>query len=355
MATPRPRPASSPAPTRSTRAARCRRPAWARRWSPMASRRRAALFHPRAAARRNRVDDRLPTAASPTTCSASRRRRRPTIAPRLSGRRRRGAPPARAQPRDHRQQGRALCDAGAADGQGRSAGGRVPRLRARADRRFERRDGARSTRPCRAARRSMAPFFQRLPALRSDQKAAAVNSAFSRIPAAQLASASRRQSVRGHQHPTSASNRRSADDRRSCSIEQLAVAAPHADWRRRRRRPVAARRSRSPRRPRRTSTPREPASTRPQHARSGCSSPAARTSTALARAIRAHEVAQPRAVRRHQRLCRRRARPGAPADRSVPRTSTTPRFSPRTLQSVGIDAFTWTSQPDQTIRTLATE
>ena len=81
-ATPRPRPASSPALTRSIRAARCPRPGWARCRSPMARRRRRCPISPAPCSSARRRRRSAATAASPTICSASRPRPRPIIAPR---------------------------------------------------------------------------------------------------------------------------------------------------------------------------------------------------------------------------------------------------------------------------------
>ena len=139
----RPRPASSPAPTRSIRAARCRRPGWARCRSPMASRRRALPYFTRAqqlgAPRR---DASAATAASPTICSASRREAQADYRAALSGadgdeaRRRLALSLAISGDRPARSQ--TLAPLSAKGDRGRGPG---PRLRPCADRRFQRRDG----------------------------------------------------------------------------------------------------------------------------------------------------------------------------------------------------------------------
>ena len=81
----KPRPASSPVPTRSIRAARSRRPAWAPSRSPMASRRRRFPISSAPSNLARRCPASPAIAAWPTTCSASSRRRRPTIELAMSG------------------------------------------------------------------------------------------------------------------------------------------------------------------------------------------------------------------------------------------------------------------------------
>ena len=170
----RPLPASSPVPTRSIRAARCPRPAWARCRSPMAIRRRRCLISsaPRNSARRVRLRLRpRPGLRSPWPAGAgagrlSRRAQRP--------RWRRGPPAPGAQPRHQRRPRWRAADACAAVRQGRSGRCPRPRFRARPDRRSEFRH-ARHQRGDARQSASVAPFLQRLPSLTAGQKAAAVN------------------------------------------------------------------------------------------------------------------------------------------------------------------------------------
>ena len=82
-------------------------------------------------------------------------------------RRRRSAPPARAQPRDQRRHAMERCRPCSADGASGDVAAARPRFRSRADRRCQRRDGRRSTPRCPAAGREVAPFLQRLPALQA--------------------------------------------------------------------------------------------------------------------------------------------------------------------------------------------
>ena len=166
---------SSPAPTTSIRAARCRRPAWARSRSPTAMRRPRCPI----SSARQQLGAPLSSFACDRGLAYDLLGQQARGAGRLSrraerSRRRRSAPSPRAEPGDQRRPRRRAADARAADAQGRRG---LPRVRAFVLALTGDANGAmtaiNAAMPGSWSR--VAPFLQRLPALHAGQKAAAVN------------------------------------------------------------------------------------------------------------------------------------------------------------------------------------